>query len=296
MTELKTLRGCGTALVTPFKHDGNIDTHALKKLVERQIDAGIDFLVPCGTTGESAALSLDEHLLVVETVIQTADGKVPVIAGAGSNNTKHAIELARECEKVGADGILVVTPYYNKPTQEGLYQHFKAISDHVNCPIILYNVPSRTSCNLLPATVKRLGEIDQIIGIKEAAADMGQVTELCATIDEEFSILSGDDVSALGLIAIGGSGLISVISNEMPKEMTQLVSSALTGDLERARELQYTLNPLMTANFIEVNPIPVKAALTMMGLIDENYRLPLVPMAPANREKLAAVLKQMHLI
>lgn len=290
MTKLDELRGCGTALVTPFTVDGRVDEPALKRLVAFQIDHGIDFLVPCGTTGENPTLTVEEHLRVVEVVVNEATGRVPVIAGAGGNDTRKVIELARQCEKVGADGLLSVAPYYNKPTPEGLYQHFRAIAEAVSLPIIVYNVPGRTSSNIRPETLARLAEVENIIGVKEASGDLMQVGEIAATVPESFKIFSGDDALALAIIALGGVGVISVVSNEIPTEMTKLTHLCLDGRFQEARALNRRLWPLMRANFIETNPIPVKAALAMMGYIEEVYRLPLVPMKPENKEALRRVL------
>ncbi len=290
MTKLDELRGCGTALVTPFTADGRVDEPALKRLVAFQIDHGIDFLVPCGTTGENPTLTVEEHLRVVEVVVNEAAGRVPVIAGAGGNDTRKVIELARQCEKVGADGLLSVAPYYNKPTPEGLYQHFRAIAEAVSLPIIVYNVPGRTSSNIRPETLARLAEVENIIGVKEASGDLMQVGEIAATVPESFKIFSGDDALALAIIALGGVGVISVVSNEIPAEMTKLTHLCLDGQFQEARALNRRLWPLMRANFIETNPIPVKAALAMMGYIEEVYRLPLVPMRPENKEALRRVL------
>ena len=296
MPNLKNLHGCGTALVTPFKADGQLDKAALAKLVDFQIREGIDFLVPCGTTGESATLTMAEHLGVVEIVVQRANGRVPVIAGAGGNNTAHVIEMAKQIADLGVDGLLSVTPYYNKPTQEGLFQHYRAFANAVKLPMIVYNVPGRTSTNLLPDTVVRLNAIDNIIGIKEACGDINQITELAMKIPTGFKIISGDDALTLPIIALGGAGVISVISNQAPKMMAELTRLCLEGKYEAARTLQRKLYPLMKLNFIETNPIPVKAGLAMMGLITESYRLPLVPMSDENRKKLRSAMLDLGLI
>lgn len=290
MTKLDQLKGCGTALVTPFTADGRIDETALKRLVAFQIDRGIDFLVPCGTTGENPTLTVEEHIRVVEVVVNEAAGRRPVIAGAGGNDTRKVVELARRCEKAGADGLLSVAPYYNKPTQEGLYQHFRAIAEAVSLPIIVYNVPGRTGSNIRPETLARLAEMENIIGVKEASGDLMQVGEIATSVPESFKIFSGDDALALPIIALGGVGVISVISNEVPAEMTELTHLCLDGRFQEARALNRRLWPLMRANFIETNPIPVKAALAMMGYVEEAYRLPLAPMKPENKEKLRCVL------
>ncbi|MGD9487437.1 MAG: 4-hydroxy-tetrahydrodipicolinate synthase [Calditrichaceae bacterium] len=296
MKALKDLKGCGTALVTPFKYDGQIDFDALRKLVDYQIRGGIDFLVPCGTTGESATFTLEEHLQVVETVVKQAAGKVPVIAGAGGNNTAKVIEMAKEVAKLGVDGLLSVTPYYNKPTQEGLYQHYKAIASAVSSPIIVYNVPGRTSTNILPDTAVRLSGIDNIIGIKEASGNIGQIAELAAKIPENFKILSGDDATTIPIISLGGVGLISVVSNQVPGKMTKMTNLCLKGDYSGAREIQKELFNLMTLNFIETNPTPVKAGLAMMGMMDEIYRLPLVKMNESNKKLLENELRKLNVI
>ncbi len=296
MIEIKNLQGCGTALVTPFKQNGQLDEDALKRLVDFQIEGGIDFLVPCGTTGESATLSLEEHLRVVEVVYKRVDGRIPVIAGAGGYNTAKVIDMAKYVAALGVDGLLSVTPYYNKPTQEGLFQHFKAIAEAVDVPIIMYNVPGRTSTNLLPDTVVRLSHIQNIIGIKEASGNIGQIAELAVKVPNKFTILSGDDVISLAMIALGGKGVISVAANQVPKMMTELIHAGLDGDFERARKLQSKLFPLMKVNFIETNPIPVKASLAMMGMIEEVYRLPLIKMKEEYRQELKNVIKELDLI
>ncbi len=296
MTNLKNLHGCGTALVTPFKADGQLDEAALQRLVDFQIHEGIDFLVPCGTTGESATLTMAEHLRVVEIVMQHANGRVPVLAGAGGNNTAHVIEIAKRIESLGVDGLLSVTPYYNKPTQAGLVQHYRALAEAVKLPIIVYNVPGRTSTNLMPDTVVKLSAIDNIIGIKEACGDINQITELAVKIPPDFKLLSGDDALTLPIIALGGVGIISVISNQAPKMMAELTRLCLEGKFEAARALQRKLYNLMKLNFIETNPIPVKAGLAMMGLIEESYRLPLVPMSEENRRKLRNAMEELKLV
>jgi 4-hydroxy-tetrahydrodipicolinate synthase len=288
--------GCGTALVTPFRQDLSIDETALRKLVRRQIKAGINFLVPCGTTGESPTLSHAEHLRVVELTLEEARGKVPVLAGAGGYNTAEVISLARELKQMGVDGILSVTPYYNKPTQEGLYQHYKAIAAEIPLPIIVYNVPGRTGANVEPATLKRLAEIENIIGVKEASGNIGQMATILNQVPERFTVLSGDDAITLPLIALGGRGIISVASNEIPAEMTRLAQLCLDGDFRSARELQHKYLPLMEINFIESNPIPVKAAMAMMGLLEPVWRLPMVPPKPENLEKIHRVLESVQLL
>ena len=288
--------GTGTALVTPFRTDGSLDESALRVLVQRQLDAGINFLVPCGTTGESPTLSHAEHLRVVEITLELAKGKVPVLAGAGGYNTAEVISLARELKSLGADGILSVTPYYNKPTQEGLYQHFKAIAAGVDLPIILYSVQGRTGVNIEPATVLRLSQIANIVGIKEASGSISQMGAILSQVSSDFLVLSGDDSLTLPLIALGGRGLISVASNEIPAEMTRLVQAALSGDFAEARRLHYRCLPLMDINFVESNPIPVKAALAEMGLLQPVWRLPLVPPKPENLSRIRAVLESLNLV
>ncbi len=290
------LRGCGTALVTPFEVDGSLDEKALVALVEWQIGEGIHFLVPCGTTGESVTLSHQEYLKVVEITVQTARGRVPVIAGAGGNNTAKVIELVGELGRRGVDGILSVSPYYNTPTQEGIYQHFKAIAESTGLPVVIYNVPGRTSSNVLPDTLLRLAEVPGILGVKEASGDISQIGEICTQAPERFRVFSGDDSLTLPLIALGGHGIISVASNEVPGMMAQLASACLDGRWQEARALNRRLYPLMKVNFVESNPIPVKAALAMMGRINEVYRLPLVKISDAGRAKLKSVLKNLALI
>jgi 4-hydroxy-tetrahydrodipicolinate synthase len=288
--------GTGTALVTPFRRDGALDERTLHGLIKRQIDAGIDFLVPCGTTGESPTLTHEEHLRVVELAVKLARGKIPVLAGAGGYNTAVVIARARELEKIGADGILSVTPYYNKPTQEGLYQHFRTIADAVPLPIILYSVQGRTGVNIEPATVRRLAEIENIIGIKEASGNISQMAAILNMVPDDFIVLSGDDAITLPLMALGGRGVISVVSNEIPAEMAHLTRLALRGDFGGAREIHRRYHPLMEINFIESNPIPVKAALAEMGLLEPVWRLPLVPPKAENRARVCAVLESLGLV
>jgi 4-hydroxy-tetrahydrodipicolinate synthase len=292
----REFRGCGTAMVTPFRKDLSLDEDALRRLIRRQIAAGINFLVPCGTTGESPTLSPEEHLRVVAITIEEAKGKVPVLAGAGGYNTHHAVVTANEAERLGADGILSVTPYYNKPTQEGLYQHFKAIASATSLPIILYNVPPRTNVNIDPPTLRRLAEIDNIIGIKEASGNIAQMTQVIQQVPEGFIVLSGDDALTLPLVAMGGRGLISVTSNEIPAEMTRLVQLCLAGEFATARALQRKLLPVIEVNFIETNPGPVKAAMAEMGLLEPVWRLPLVPPRPENLAKIRTVLESLSLL
>ena len=288
--------GCGTALVTPFRHDLSLDEATLRKLVRRQIDAGINFLVPCGTTGENPTLSRAEHLRIVEITLEEAKGKVPVLAGAGGYNTQEVIELAREVEHAGADGLLSVTPYYNKPTQEGLYQHFKAIAGAVRIPIVVYSVQGRTGVNVEPATLARLAQIDNIVGVKEASGNIAQMANVIQQVPENFAVLSGDDSITLPLIALGGRGIISVVSNEIPAEMTELAQLCLKGDFAAARRLQRKFLPLMEINFVESNPIPVKAALGLMGLLEPVYRLPMCPPKPESLAKIEKVLEPLGLL
>ena len=288
--------GTGTALVTPFRLDGAICERTLRALVKRQIDAGIDFLVPCGTTGESPTLSDEEHMRVVEITLDVAKGKIPVLAGAGGYNTADVISRARGLSALGVSGILSVTPYYNKPTQEGLYQHFKAIAAAVDLPIILYSVQGRTGVNIEPATVLRLSQIANIVGIKEASGSITQMGAILSQVPGDFLVLSGDDSMTLPLIALGGRGLISVASNEIPAEMTRLVQAALSGDFAEARRLHYRYLALMDINFVESNPIPVKAALAEMGLLEPSWRLPLVPPKPENLARIRAVLESLNLV
>jgi 4-hydroxy-tetrahydrodipicolinate synthase len=288
--------GCGTALVTPFRRDLSLDEDTLRRLVRRQIAAGINFLVPCGTTGESPTLSQEEHLRVVAITLEEAKGKVPVLAGAGGYNTQHVIETARECERMGADGILSVTPYYNKPTQEGLHQHYKAIAAATSLPIILYNVPPRTNVNIDPGTLRRLSEIENIIGVKEASGNISQITQVIQQVPEDFLVLSGDDSLTLPIAAMGGRGIISVASNEIPTYMTRLAQLCLAGNFAEARIMQRKWLPLLEVNFIETNPTPVKAAMAEMGLLEPVFRLPLVPPRPENLAKIRAVLESLALL
>jgi 4-hydroxy-tetrahydrodipicolinate synthase len=288
--------GTGTALVTPFRRDGSLDESTLRALVKRQIAAGINFLVPCGTTGESPTLTHQEHLRVVEIAVELAKGKVPVLAGAGGYNTAEVITLSRELVDLGANGILSVTPYYNKPTQEGLYQHFKAIAEAVSLPIILYSVQGRTGVNIEPATVGRLSQVENIIGIKEASGNISQMSTILNAVPEDFLVLSGDDAITLPLIALGGRGVVSVASNEIPAEMTALTRLALAGDFAGARQVHRRFLPLMDINFVESNPIPVKAALAEMGLLEAVWRLPLVAPKLENRARIRAVLESLNLV
>jgi 4-hydroxy-tetrahydrodipicolinate synthase len=288
--------GCGTALVTPFRKDLSLDEETLRRLVRRQIAGGVNFLVPCGTTGESPTLSHEEHLRVVAITIEEAKGKVPVLAGAGGYDTHHVIDTAREVERMGADGILSVTPYYNKPTQEGLYHHFKAIASATSLPIILYNVPPRTNVNIDPGTLRRLAEIENIIGVKEASGNISQITQVIQQAPDNFLVLSGDDALTLPIAAMGGRGIISVASNEIPAEMTRLARLCLEGNFAEARALQRKWLPLLEVNFVETNPVPVKAAMAEMGLLEPVFRLPLVPPRAENLAKIRAVLESLALL
>lgn len=297
------IKGCGTALVTPFQKDSSFDEAAMRRLVQRQIRGGIDFLVPCGTTGESPTLTHEEHLRVVQVTLEEARSteakggkKTPVVAGAGGYNTAEVIGMARELERMGVDGLLSVTPYYNKATQEGLYLHYKAIAAAVKLPIIVYNVQGRTGTNVETPTLKRLAEIDNIVAVKEASGNIGQMAAVCHNLPESFDVLCGDDALTIPLIALGGRGLISVVANEIPAETTKLTNLALAGDFAGARALQRQWFPLMEMNFVESNPIPVKTAMALMGLLEPVYRLPMCPPLPVNQAKIEAVLKQVGLL
>jgi len=288
--------GCGTALVTPFRKDGSLDESTFRALVKRQIDEGINFLVPCGTTGESPTLTHKEHLRVVEITLEEAKGRVPVLAGAGGYNTAEVVALAKELKALGVDGILSVTPYYNKPTQEGLYQHFKAIASEAKLPVIVYSVQSRTGVNVEPATLKRLAGIDYIVGVKEASGNIGQMAFVVNQVPADFAVLSGDDSITIPLIALGGHGAISVVSNEIPKQMTQLTQYALANNFAAAREVQRKYLALMEINFVEANPIPVKAALALMGLLEPVWRLPMCSPSSASKDKIEKVLETLGLM
>jgi 4-hydroxy-tetrahydrodipicolinate synthase len=289
--------GCGTALVTPFRQDLSLDETALRQLVQRQIAAGINFLVPSGTTGESPTLTGAEQRRVVEITIEEARRtKTPVVAGAGGNNTAHVIEMAREFEKLGASGILSVSPYYNKPTQEGLYQHYIAIAAAISLPIILYNIPGRTGVNIEPATVARLAEIENIVGVKEASGNIGQMALVLASVPKSFAVLSGDDGITIPLMSLGGRGLISVVSNEIPAEMTRIVQLCLANDFAAALEIHQRYFRLMEANFVETNPGPAKAAMALMGLLEPVFRLPMVAPKPENLARIRSALEGVGLI
>jgi 4-hydroxy-tetrahydrodipicolinate synthase len=283
--------GCGTALVTPFTRDGAVDEQNVRRLARRQIDAGIHFLVPCGTTGESPTLSDDERIRVVALVAEEAAGQVPVLAGAGGYDTREVIHVGRRMRDVGATGLLSVTPYYNKPTPEGLFQHYTAIAFEVGLPIVVYNVPGRTGCNVEASTLARLSTIPGIVGVKEASGSVTQMCEICRTLPESFLVLSGDDALTLPLMAVGGHGIISVASNEVPAEMARMVEAAEQNDFAAARKLHSALHPLMMVNFVESNPIPVKCAMAAMGLLEEIYRLPLVAPRDASRARILDVLR-----
>jgi 4-hydroxy-tetrahydrodipicolinate synthase len=286
--------GAIVATVTPFRN-GKLDRSALRRLVKFQIDSGTDGIVPCGTTGESATLSFDEHERVIDTVLDTVDGRVPVIAGTGSNNTKEAVALTRYAKRAGASAALVITPYYNKPTQDGLLQHFRAVAGSADIPIILYNVPGRTGVNMAPQTVARLAEVPNIVGVKEASGNLAQVCDIIRMTPRKFCVLSGDDALFFPMMALGAKGVISVTSNVAPRLMAELYDTYIIGEISRAREIHYQLWPLFHALFLETNPIPAKTALAMMKMIREEFRLPLSPMADANRKALARVLSEMKL-
>jgi 4-hydroxy-tetrahydrodipicolinate synthase len=293
-----TLSGCGTALVTPFRGDGSLDEETLSKLVEWQIDSGIRFLVACGTTAETPTLTHREWLRVIEIVTETAAGRVPVLAGCTHNSTLEAVALAGEAASVpGVSGLLTANPFYNKPGQEGQYRHFRAIAEAVPCPVVLYNIPSRTGVNLEPATILRLAEdVPNIRGVKESSGNLQQIAELIHLLPQGFMVLAGDDVMALPVIALGGGGLVSVASNEIPGEMTLLVAAAMDGDWATARALNRQYFRLITANFWESSPGPVKCVMAMMGRLQENYRLPMVPVTAATRQKLAALAEELGLV
>jgi len=291
------LRGCGTALVTPFSQDGAVDENALRNLVTWQVESGIDFLIPCGTTGETPTLNHDEWLRVIDLTIEVVAGRVPIVAGATSNSTQEAVAKAKEVSaRPGVDAILTASPYYNKPTQEGQYRHFRAIAEAVDKPVIVYNVPGRTAANLEPPTLARLTEVPNIAGVKEASGNMTQIAEVLNLVPETFTVLSGDDAVTLPVIALGGVGVISVASNEIPREMAEMARAALNNDWQTARTLHRKYLPLMQANFIESSPLPVKAVLAMMGKIEEVYILPLLPMRRDTRSKLQKIATDAGLI
>lgn len=290
-----TFTGVGTALITPFRKDGSLDEPAVARLAKRQVDAGVHVLVPCGTTGEVPTLTDDERRRVVQIVVEQAAGRSLVLAGAGGYNTREVIHAAAAVREAGADGILSVTPYYNKPTPEGLYQHYRAIAESTSLPIVVYNVPGRTGCNVDPATLERLASIPNVVGVKEASGNMTQMAEICHRVPSDFIVLSGDDALTLPLMAVGGRGIISVASNEAPAEMVQMVEAAERGDFAEARRWHDRLLALMQVNFVESSPGPVKFAMAAMGLCDEAYRLPVVAPRPASREKILKVLREFGL-
>jgi 4-hydroxy-tetrahydrodipicolinate synthase len=288
--------GCGTALVTPFRLDGSLDERALRALVNRQIDAGIDFLCPCGTTGESPTLTHEEHLRVVQITVEEARGRVPVLAGAGGYDTRKVIQMIAELKEIRVDGILSVTPYYNKPTQEGLYQHYRAIAESADLPIVVYSVQPRTAVNVESATLARLAEIKNIAGVKEASGNIAQVAGIMARVPEPFIVLSGDDAVTIPIAALGGRGVISVIANEIPAAFRELTRAALNGNFERARQLQRKYQRLIEINFIETSPGPVKFAMARMGLLEPVWRLPLVPPQESSQRKIEEVLEALGLL
>jgi len=283
-------------MITPFKADGTVDEKALRRFVDFQIDGGVDMLLPCGTTGEGATLDENETDRVLQIVIEQSRRRVPIILGAGSNSTAKAVQMTKRAKRLGADGVLSVGPYYNKPTQQGYYEHFKAIAEAEDIPVIVYNVPGRTGGNIEAKTTLRLAEIPNIVAVKEASGNLGQIMDIIRDAPKDFRVLSGDDALALAIVAVGGDGVVSVVSNETPAIMSTVMNAALDGNLEKARELHYKILPLMNVNFIESNPIPAKAALAMMGLIEENYRLPLVRINPANRERVAKIVEELGLL
>ncbi|MEP7343194.1 MAG: 4-hydroxy-tetrahydrodipicolinate synthase [Acidobacteriota bacterium] len=290
--DLNRLRGCGTAIITPFKSDESLDEAALRRFIEFQVAGGVDFLVACGTTGESVTMSEDEQARVVELTVESVDGRIPVVAGAGGYNTREVIKKIHRYEHLGADAILSVTPYYNKPTQEGLYQHYRVIAEATALPIILYNVPGRTGCNMEPETVLRLTRIKNIVGTKEASGNISQIAEIASLVDETFKIFAGDDSVVLPVAALGGAGVISVASNLLPRLVSDLCHASIEGRWDEARKLNRQLTPIFKAMFIESNPVPVKTALAMTGMIEEVYRLPMAPMSKTNRAKLEQVLAE----
>ena len=288
--------GCGTALVTPFTSDGALDEPAITRLARRQVEAGIHFLVPCGTTGESPTLDARERRRVVELVVEAAAGRVPVMAGAGGYDTREVIHAVGEMTKAGATGILSVSPYYNKPTQEGLYQHYRAIAESTSLPIMVYNVAGRTGSNVETATLIRLAEIPNIVGVKEASGNIAQICDVRRTLPPEFLVLSGDDIITLPVMAVGGQGVISVAANEIPAELARMVEAVERNDWTAARALHHRFHPLMAVNFVESNPIPVKTAMARMGLLPEVFRLPMVPPSEASRRRIERVLADLELV
>jgi 4-hydroxy-tetrahydrodipicolinate synthase len=292
----KAFTGVGTALVTPFGRNGALDEAAVRRLGRRQVDAGVHFLAPCGTTGENPTLSPDERLRIIEILVDEVKGQVPILAGAGGYDTREVIRLAAEFEKRGVSGLLSVTPYYNKPTQEGLYQHYRAIAESTPLPIVVYNVPGRTGVNVEVPTLARLAELPNIVGVKEASGNMTQMCEVARAVPADFIVLSGDDALTLPLMAVGGHGIISVASNEIPREMVQMVEAAERNDFAAARKTHAHILPLMQINFIEANPVPVKAAMAAMGLLEEVYRLPMVSPKADSKDRIVKVLKELDLL
>lgn len=296
MMDPTRLRGVGVALVTPFHEDGSVDFDRFEAHARRMIEGGVDVLVPCGTTGESATMSAEEQGEVIRAAVRVADGRVPVMAGAGGNDTAKAVKLAKAAREAGADAVMSVGPYYNKPPQEGLYRHFAAVAEAAEVPVVVYNVPGRTSSNILPATILRLAEIDNVVGVKEASGDLAQITDLLVRRPDGFLVLAGDDEMALPVAALGGDGVVSVAANEDPAGMVALVHAALDGDIETARRHHHRLVELMRINFVETNPLPVKTAVELMGHGPTHFRLPLVPMSDAGRAKLRDVLERTGLL
>jgi 4-hydroxy-tetrahydrodipicolinate synthase len=291
------IQGTGTALITPFKNNGAVDENALRKLVDWQIKNKVEFLVPCGSTGESATMTRGERRAVIEIVLEQANGRIPIVAGTGTNSTTDSIHMTKDAKQIGVDSVLLVGPYYNKPTQEGFYRHFRTIAEECDVKVVLYNVPGRTGSNILPETTLRLAEeVKNVIAVKEASNNLEQIMQIIKHRPKDFAVLSGEDSFTLPIIASGGDGVISVVSNEVPKEFGDMVRYALQGNMPKAQQLHYKLFDLMRANFIESNPIPVKAALALMGMIDENYRLPLVKMSKDNKDKFKKVLKELKLL
>lgn len=288
--------GVGTALVTPFTSTGALDEAAVRRLGRRQIEAGIHFLVPCGTTGETPTLTEAERIRTVEILAEEAAGKTPILAGAGGYDTNEVIHAAAQMKKAGATGLLSVTPYYNKPTQEGLYLHYKAIAESTDLPIIVYNVPGRAGVNVEPKTLARIATLPNIVGVKEASGNIGQMVDICHLLPSDFLVLSGDDALTLPLMAVGGRGVISVASNEIPAEMVQMVEAAARGDFAAALAVHNRILPLLQVNFVEANPLPVKSAMAMMGLLEETFRLPMCPPTTASKDKIRSVLHQMQLL
>jgi 4-hydroxy-tetrahydrodipicolinate synthase len=292
---VSVFEGVLTAVVTPFR-DGAVDEPALRNLVDLQIEAGIDGLVPCGSSGEAATLSHAEHRRVVEIVVQAARGRVPVVAGTGSNSTREAIELTQHAKAAGADGALLISPYYNKPTQEGIFLHYAEVARATSFPLLAYNIPGRTASNILPATIARMADVPQIVGVKEASGDVGQIAEVIARCPEDFAVLAGDDAMTLPLLALGGRGVIATTANVAPSAMVQMIRAFRVGDVAEARRIHYRLLSLFQVLFCETNPIPVKAALALMGVCGPEIRLPLTPLSEPNRERLQVVLKELGLL